>query len=225
MRDSALPSVQLVSKPDVKLDFDVTNLGPSGFGAVEVYFTTDDGANWTQLPIEPGMVLPPDPRNPHGSVQVRVPEDGRVYGYHLVALSKANRSKEKPHSGDAPHIRLERDTTPPTAQLSRTVVADPSQHDVVILAWSASDKNLTDRPITLQWSRSKDGPWEFIGAPELPNTGRIAWRVPPMAPAGVFFKLTVRDGAGNVTVDQTNEAVVVDLSIPEVAGVRVSSGR
>src|SRR5207253_1700057 len=101
---------------DVKLDFDVTKLGPSGLGSVEVYVTTDEGANWSPLPLGPDAIQPPELRGPgqaHGSVTVGVPEDGKVYGFCLVVKSRANLGKPAPKSGDAPHIRLERDTIPP----------------------------------------------------------------------------------------------------------------
>ena len=88
------------------------------------------------------------------------------------------------------------------------------------------DKNLTERPITLQWAPKVDGPWEFIGGPELPNTHSYAWQVPPAAAAAtsVYLKLTVRDGAGNEAVAVTKDPVVVDLNVPEVSGVSVSPG-
>jgi hypothetical protein len=104
---------------------------------------------------------------------------------------------------------------------------DPTRHDMLILTWKAEDKNLTERPISLEWAARSDGPWNYIGQPELPNTGSFAWQVPPDAAAAssVFLRLTVRDGAGNVAVAQSDHAVPIDLSIPEIAGVSVSPAR
>jgi hypothetical protein len=220
----ALPTKQLVNKTDVKLDIDVTNLGPSGFGTVEVYLTTDEGANWTPLPLDPGAIQAPELRGPgqvRGSVTVHVPDDGKVFGYFLVVKSKAGLGKRKPQSGDVPHIRLERDMICPAAELNMPQ-PDPTRRDSLILTWAAKDKNLTEKPISLQWAPQPEGPWEFIGPAELPNTGRYAWQVPPTAPPSVFLKLTVRDGAGNVSVAQSDKPVLVDLSVPEVAGVSLS---
>jgi hypothetical protein len=42
-------------------------------------------------------------------------------------------------------------------------------------------------------------PWNWITA-NLPNTGKYAWRLPPTLPAKVFFKMMIRDEAGNVPV-------------------------
>src|SRR5262249_50235952 len=60
----ALPGVQLVNKKEVKLDFDVTKLGPSGLGSVEVYVTNDDGASWNPVPLGPDAVQAPEARRP-----------------------------------------------------------------------------------------------------------------------------------------------------------------
>jgi hypothetical protein len=220
----ALPGVQLVNKKDVKLDFDVTKLGPSGLGAVEVYVTTDDGASWNQVPLGADAVQPPEARGPgqaRGSVVVSLADDAKVYGFYLVVKCRANLGKPAPKSGDAPHVRVERDTVPPHAELNFPK-ADPNRRDTLLLTWTADDKNLTATPVTLEWAPRKDGPWEFIGAPELPNTGRYAWQVPANVPPSVYLKLTVRDGAGNVAVAVSPEPQTVDLSVPEVGGVSVS---
>lgn len=223
----ALPPKTLVNRADVKLDFDVTNIGPSGFGTVEVHVTIDEGAHWTQLPPDPATIQPPEMRGlgqARGSVSVHLPEDRKVFGFYLIVRSRAGMGKERPLPGTAPQIRLERDLEAPVAKLI-AADPDPTRHDTLILKWSATDPNLTDRPITLQWAPKPDGPWEFIGGPDLPNTtSSYAWQVPPTAAAAtsVYLKLTVRDGAGNEAVAQTKDPVVVDMNIPEVGGVSVA---
>jgi hypothetical protein len=225
----ALPPKLLINKSEARLDFDVNNLGPSGFGSVDVYETTDDGVRWTQLTLEPGAVQTPEMRGPgqaRGNVLVHLPVEGKVYGFYLVVISHANLHKDPPVSGTLPQIRLESDITVPKATLD-SALADPTRHDTLILKWTATDKNLTERPVTLQWAPKIDGPWEFIGGPELPHTGSFAWQVPPAAAAAtsVYLKLTVRDGAGNVAVAVTEKPVVVDLNVPEVTGVILSPSR
>jgi hypothetical protein len=39
--------------------------------------------------------------------------------------------------------------------------------------------------------------------------------VPANVPPAVFLKLTVKDQAGNIAVAQTQDALLVDLNIPE----------
>jgi hypothetical protein len=55
----------------------------------------------------------------------------------------------------------------------------------------------------------------------LPNTGRYTWQVPANTPPKVYLKLTVRDTAGNAAVAKTDDAILIDLTVPEVGGVQV----
>jgi hypothetical protein len=224
----ALPPRLLINKADAKLDFDVTNLGPSGFGTVDVWVTNDEGGHCSLVPVDAGGIQPPESRGngqARGAVSVHVPADKKVFGFYLVVKSRASLAKEPPRPGDLPQIRLERDMEPPKAALE-SAKPDPTRRDTLLLKWKAEDDNLTNRPITLEWSARPDNGWEFIGGPDLENTGSFAWQVPPAAAAvtSVYLKLTVRDAAGNITVAQTEKPVLVDLNIPEVAGVSLSAG-
>jgi hypothetical protein len=213
-----------VNRKDVRLDFDVTKLGPSGLGSVEVYVTTDEGASWTPMSLGPDAVLAPEINGPgksRGSVVVPLTEEGKVYGFSIVVKSKVGRGKKPPESGEAPQIRIERDTVAPVANFMQPM-PDANRRDSLLLTWTAEDKNLAPNPITLQWSKGKDGPWTFIGGAEMPNSGKYSWQVPPDVPPFVYLKLTVRDLAGNLTVAQSMEPVPVDLSEPEVGGVSIS---
>jgi hypothetical protein len=221
---AALPPLQIINKKQVKLDFEVGECGPSGIGSVEVYVTMDDGHTWEKSAIDANTMLPPatDVRagQPlHGSVMVQLnkPEPA-VYGFYLVVKSRAGRGKPAPRSGDLPQVRVEVDTTPPAADLY-PIKPDPSQRDVLILTWKATDHNLTAKPITLEWAEQKDGPWFPIGPAELPNTGSYAWQVPANVPWQVYLRLTARDSAGNVAVAETHQPVLVDLSEPQVKTV------
>ncbi len=52
-------------------------------------------------------------------------------------------------------------------------------------------------------------------ATELTNSGRYNWQLPSNVPFRVNLRLLVRDTAGNVGIDQTPEAVLIDLQEPE----------
>ena len=110
-------------------------------------------------------------------------------------------------------MRVELDTSLPEALLYGPQPS-PTQRDSLMLTWKASDNRLGANPITLQWAERRDGPWEFIGASQLPNTGSYSWRVPRNVPPKVHLRLTARDAAGNVAVAETREPVLVDLSVP-----------
>lgn len=222
---NTLPGLQLVNKRLVRLDFEVAKFGSSGLGSVDVYVTTDDGQNWEKQPGDPTPVFPPavDRSGPvKGSVAVQLLREGVIYGFCLVVKSRAGLGKAPPQRGDLPQIRVELDSTLPEAELYAPQ-ADPMRRDTLLLTWKAADRNLAGNPITLEWAERRDGPWNPIGASELPNTGRHSWAVPPNVPASVFLRLTVRDTAGNTAVAQTNEPILVDLTVPEVGVITLGT--
>jgi hypothetical protein len=222
----SLPPLQIVNKRQVQLGFDVTRFGPSGLGSVDVYVTADEGTTWQKSTGDPAVSLPVSPevqsQGPvKGTVTVQLPEDGKTYGFYLVVKSRAGLGKPPPHSGDLPQVRLECDTTQPSAELYAPQ-PDSERPGSLSLSWKAEDRNLAANPVTLEWSANGTA-WEFIGDAQLPNTGRYIWQVPTgtRIPPKVYLKLTVRDTAGNVAVAQTKEAVLIDLTVPEIAADRV----
>lgn len=222
----ALPPLKLVTKKTAILRYTLANAGPSGLGSLDVYVTRDEGGTWAKCEDDPGSMLPevrkgreifPMPLT--GFVNVKLPNDGIIYGFYLVVTNRAGVGKSAPKSGDFPHVRLEVDTTQPLAELYQPQ-PDEGQKDSLLLTWKAEDKNLATEPITLEWSG--DGrKWNPIGEPKLRNTGRFIWKLPANLPSGIYLKLTVRDKAGNVAVAQTSEGVVIDLKRPEIVDVTV----
>jgi hypothetical protein len=224
-----LPPVTYVNNPAQKLEFEVAKVGPSGLGGVDVYETLDDGRTWMPLRVTPADVVLPvlgDTQkeiNPRGSVTVQLTREEIVYGFYLIVKNGALNGRNGPQPGELPQIRMELDTRKPWAQLSRSTRPHPTRRDVITLYWEARDRNLAPKPITLEWSDRKDGGWTFIGEPELPNTpSQIEWQVPQGLPPRVYLRLTVRDMAGNVTIVQKDDPVLIDMSVPEARIVGVS---
>jgi hypothetical protein len=226
----ALPPLQIVRQAQVKLGFDVSRYGSSGLGSVDVYVTADEGETWEKSTAEHPVDLPrvsseTSGQGPvKGTVTVELPKDEVIIGYYLVVKSRAGLGKQPPQRGDKPHVRLERDTKQPMAELHMPQ-PDSARPSTLLFTWRAEDRNLAANPVTLEWSPGPNGPWTFIGDAQLPNTGRFNWQVPPSSPPKVYLKLTVRDSAGNVAVAQTSEAILIDLTVPELGGVTVIPGR
>jgi hypothetical protein len=84
---------------------------------------------------------------------------------------------------------------------------------LLIIRWSAADDRLAPRPTGLFYSAAAEGPWMTI-ATDLDNSGEYAWRLGREAPPRVFLRLEVRDIAGNVSVQQTEAAVELNLPLP-----------
>jgi hypothetical protein len=210
-----LKPVQYVSQQKVALGFEVSKLGPSGVGSLQLWCTKNDGQSW-ELYAEDRSPS----ENGNGRQQLNVPleEDG-LYGFTLVVKNRAGLGKPPPRPGEAPEMRLELDTTPPSARL---LAPEPDREriDAAVLTWVAQDKNLSDRPINLEWSDRRDGPWRPIAA-ELPNDGRYSWQPPREIPAQIYLRLRVRDAAGNESIAVTREPQLIDLSEPEVRLINV----
>lgn len=217
-----MPPMQMVNSRVVTLDYEVAKFGPSGVGSVELYVSREENGRWSpwQLyPVAGDAAAPPSPEGPKGagsvrrSLTVELPGEG-VYGFYLVVKSGAGLGKPAPQNGIPPQMRLEVDLTAPVAKLIYPE-PEPGRRDALVLLWSATDRNLTANPVTLEWAERRDGRWEAIGA-DLANSGRHAWKLPPNVPASVYLRLTVRDTAGNVAVAETPQPILVDLNEPEV---------
>lgn len=218
-----LPSLKIVNKKQVRIDYEVAKFGPSGLGSVEIYCTTDEGQTWNLALTESSPMVDPRSLLPiKGSVVVPIAQEGVQVGYYMVVKSKAGLGKSPPVNGDLPHIRVEVDTTFPEAVLF-SPLPEPGRQDSLILTWKATDRNLSANPVTMEWSDKKDGPWNPIGPNELPNTGKFNWIMPSAMPASVYLKLTVRDSAGNTAVAQTQEPLLIDLNVPEVNVLGISA--
>jgi hypothetical protein len=200
---TALPALQMVNTRQLSIDYEVTKEGPSGIGKVELWMTHDDGKYWERFAENPNLKPP---------MNVELPGEG-IYGFRLVLQSKAGRNKPPPQSGDLPEMRVELDSTPPSAQLFRPE-PDPNQADGLILSWSASDRNLAQRPITLQWAEQPGKEWHTIVS-DWPNDGRYIWKLTKDIPYLVYLRLTVHDSAGNSATAETPEPVCIDLVKPD----------
>jgi hypothetical protein len=223
------PAVKIVKAREVRLDFTVGKVGPSGLGNADIYVTLDKGAHWKKMPGEVPISLAQGTdlhgtESVSGSVSVQLPAEGTIYGFIVAVKSKAGLAPPPPKDGDAPEALVELDTTAPKGQLFRPQ-PDPSQPNTLLLVWEAKDRNLADKPITLEWAEQKDGPWNPIGEGALPNTSQFPWRLPDRLPPRVYLRLTMRDLAGNEARAQTDKPELIDLSVPQtrITGVAPAS--
>jgi hypothetical protein len=198
-----LVPLQVTNSTQVTLDYEITRVGPSGLGSVELYLTRDEGRTWERY-AEDADLRPP--------MTVVLPGEG-IYGLRLVLGSRAGLGRRPPEPGDPPQMRIEVDTTVPAAKLYPPQ-ADPHRRDCLVLSWSVSDRNLALNPIALQWAERPDGPWQTI-ATDLPRDGPYIWQLPPNMPVRVYLRLLVKDSAGNIGMDETQQPVLIDLHEPE----------
>jgi len=193
----------MVNSRRIRLNFNITEVGPSGVSSVELWCTRD-GRSWQRYSSEPPPV---------GPLVVHVAEEGR-YGFSLVVKSGVGVSTPPPHTGDAPQIWVEVDETRPHVRLLHTEVGKGLEEGCLTLTWTASDVNLVPRPITISIASTKDGPWTPV-VNNLENTGKYDWRMPKDVPYTFYVRVEASDRAGNCTVDSWPEAVKVDRACPK----------
>jgi hypothetical protein len=230
----ALPAIQYINNHLVRLQYEIKRQGPSGIGGMQIWLTRDDGATWAPYAEVKDLGNELQQGRQEREFEFRDKNDAPfpdgVYGLMLVVKNRAGLGRE-PRPGDAPEIRIEIDTKPPTAQLWNPI-ADPQNPNQLLLRWHAEDRNLHAAPINLEWAEKLDGPWHTIKL-ELENTGRyvnqkvtgdFSWKVPPGTPVQVYLRMRVRDLAGNESVAVTREPQFVDLVEPEGALIGVLPG-
>ena len=77
--------------------------------------------------------------------------------------------------------------TPPLAKLWAPV-PDPQRQGNLIVKYEATDKNLANNPITLEWAESLTGEWNTIAA-DIKNEGRYSWQPPAKIPVQVYMRV------------------------------------
>jgi hypothetical protein len=201
----------IINHAKVVMNYEIEGKGQSGVGKVEIWATRDHGQSWQRLAEDPDKQSP---------AEFELPEEG-VYGITVVASNGLGFGGDPPKTGDAPDWVVELDTTAPRAELL-SVRPIPGVHaGMMLVTWTASDKNLSTEPIDLHYATNAAGPWHVI-AKGLKNTGQYRWQVPHNVRGGILVKMTVSDLAGNVAEAQTAQAVQVDdLSRPHVRVIGV----
>jgi hypothetical protein len=68
----------------------------------------------------------------------------------------------------------------------------------LIIEYLAIDPDFGDRPISLYYAPTSDGPWQEITS-GLTNSGKYAWAANPNLPPEIFLKVKAIDAAGNAS--------------------------
>jgi hypothetical protein len=202
---AAGPAVRLVNTKRIHVNYEVKDVGPSGVAGVELWYT-QDSRTWKKfegaLQKQPPYV-------------VEVTDEG-LYGFTLVARSGAGLSKQPPQAGDLPQVWVEVDTTKPTVKLIDTEAGFSAKAQNLIVRWTASDKNLAAKPITISYAEQTEGPWTPL-ATNLENNGRYVWQLPASVPKRLFVRVEAADTVGNVGLAQSPQPLLIDLAQPTVA--------
>jgi hypothetical protein len=169
------------------LEYELEAVGGQGVDSIELYGTLDEGQTWSLWGQDPDKVSPFD---------IEVREQG-VFGYRIVVVSQNGLASPRPLSGDAPDILVVVDKEKPQVRISGAKYGAGSEIGSLVIEFECIDPNLPERPISLSFSETTDGPWTTI-AGGLPNNGRYAWPADPQLPRSFYLRIDATDSAGNV---------------------------
>ncbi len=212
-REGAPQQRQLVNHPHVYLEYQIDQAGASGVGKVEIWITRDQGRSWQRLCEDADRKSP---------AEINLPGEG-LFGVSLVVGNGRGFGATPPSPGDNPDWWIEVDATKPSAEIT-SVRSGGDNGASVQIAWTARDKNMGADPVDLFYATNRQGPWMPI-ARGLKNDGQYRWNPPTEVGQQVHVRLVVRDQAGNLSVAETAQPVVLDdQSRPRGQILGVSTG-
>lgn len=196
-------SIRVLNQRQFQIGYRLEEVGPSGVSSVELFITQDNGATWYRYGEDA------DKRSPF---VVNVPREGS-YGFTLLVRSGVGLAIDPPQPGERPSIVVNVDETAPRVQLLPVEQGRGQSMNKLLIRWMAQDENLSERPISLSYGASPNGPWQpIVGG--LENSGSYVWTMLPGVTSRLFFRIEARDIAGNVQSIDTNEPLLIDLSKP-----------
>jgi hypothetical protein len=203
---SPVPAVRLVNSKRIGLNYEIKDKGPSGVSAIELWYTQDPACrSWQKYREEDGKTPPP--------FLIDVEGEG-LYGFTLVVRSGVGLGDRPPQVGDKPQIWVEVDLTKPLVKLGPVEVGRGADSGRLTMYWTATDKNLAAKPITISYAKDTTGQWNPIVA-NMENSGRFVWQMPGDVPYQFLIRVEAADRAGNIGMDETAKPVIVDLLQPK----------
>lgn len=195
-----------INSKTISINYELKDVGKYGLSKVELWYTRDpQGQLWEKHDEQ---------NNPQPPYVVKVSEEG-LYGFTLVARNRVNQGEKAPERGDQPQLWVEVDLTKPKVQVINVEVGKALDAGFLTVTWTATDKNLGPRPITLSYAESLESPTWLPIAPNEENTGRYRWKMPQEVPHTFYVRVDATDEAKNVGTAHSAQPVQVDLSRPK----------
>ena len=200
---------QIVNNRVFDIAYQVDDVGPSGVSSVDLFVTENNGGEWFRYDSDIDLQSP---------FQVDTRGEG-TFGFAIRVRNGLGFSEPPPQPGERPSIVILVDQTPPHADLAQPqVLADG--HGRVHLTWQIADQNLSAAPVRLESAVSAAGPWTPLFDWQMDERS-FEMPIQPGMPTTLHFRLLVRDAAGNVTIAQTTQPLLIDQQRPTARLLRV----
>src|SRR5262249_13330737 len=146
--------IKFVNTQQIKLAYDIQDVGKSGIKHVEVYRTRDGGRSWHK----DERPYPINPRPPFDPITVDLGPDEGSLGLTLVARSNVDAAEPPPRGGDPPRAVPEGPRPRPEVHVRNIGVGKDTQGTKLTITYQASDKNFGRQPIMLYYSENPESP-------------------------------------------------------------------
>ena len=185
------------------LDYGIENDPDSPVSTVELWGTSDEGQTWQLWGQDPDRESPFD---------IEVENEG-LFGFRMVIIGANGLASNRPRNGDNADSWIHVDVQEPQAKIVSALYGKGKESGSLIIEYRASDDFLPERPITLAYATSPNGPWSQI-ATGVRNNGRFVWPADPTLPPSIFLRLEAHDSAGNIGVSQLDTPIDVQGLAP-----------
>ncbi len=227
--DAVAPSARIngpriAAKREVELDIRATDAGPAGLAEVALYFSANDGEDWTRGPT---VRAPEDDDGSFSptSLTWTAPADGS-YLLYLRGADRADNVNPEPRKamGDRA-ARLIIDTQAPRISLLSPIgVKYPDDKpgapirrvfrpDVTVnVPFQIQDANLVPGSVTVYLQPDTDAAWQVV-AKDLDPDKPFSFKTPDIASRNVRIRVTCVDAAGNIGTATASEVFRIDNRI------------
>lgn len=206
------PEISYVSSRNLTIESKLTRVTRSGVRAAHLW-VNDGKSGWKLAKSEPAQITATD-RDPTIRIPYAVEKDG-LYGFIVIPENGAGGKQDDPRPGDPAQFLIEVDTDKPFVKVKgHKVSPGGTAGPRVEIEWEATDKNLWEEPITLEYSTDRAGPWQNVTSGKLRNSGRYVWEVEDKNLWRVYVRATAQDKALNRSEHVYEKEILIDLEKP-----------
>ena len=145
-------------------------------------------------------------------LRLEVETDG-LFGFRMVIVGSNGLASNRPRNGDNADAWIHVDTNTPYVKLTSALYGTGGEAGSLIIEYQAKDEYFGDRPISLFFGETPEGPWQVISR-HVRNQGRFAWPADPNLPPTIYLKMEAMDAAGNIATSVLDLPVNVEGIAP-----------
>ncbi|HEY2783730.1 MAG TPA: hypothetical protein VGJ05_02045 [Fimbriiglobus sp.] len=220
------PAVEYVNRFDFTVKSKLTRVTMSGVKSVNLWVNTLEvpgmQPTWKIGPTQK-VDIPYNTPDPKVDIPYQANADG-LYGFIVIPVNGADRKVDDPRRTDPAQFLVEVDTKKPDVKIHNVKVSPGGATGAKVeIEYTATDKNLWDRPIILEYADGPDGPdWKPITPDRERNDGRYLWTALPEGKWKFYVRVRAVDKAGNTGENVYDKPVIVDLDRPEATIEKVT---